>query len=471
MVPYVIADSYPVNEHNVELKKVGGAPLEPLEITAYNAFDFLLDVDRNKDLLKSKDYRSSLAKAFIEHDKIKELAVVDGYIFKETGLSNDLLKVLAESLGLVSQLPEGNQKSLYLCLIDASIAGLKTEAEDQKMHYANAYKWHRSIDRNTTEFEQTKLIGLVSQALSFSLAGDNTKAEKIFLHGIFLIDKDKAGENDYYLLFKYIAFLVENHAYDKVDKWLNHALTIAKEGNSNYYKALSYYHLVLLKIKQGFPDVSAQYLREYQLSKAKLNTQGIVRIAFVESSYYDFASTTFVKKDKGIAAFWGLAALIIASSVGTSLYVCRNTKVAKWKAHKIVRPDGIGKLSVLVPKNRIETGEICAVDDEPTQELSSMPVQYINDLKKMAENNDPLFMKKFKQFFRDFADYVGKEAETPLNLAELEVCAYTKLGYTTKEVAYYRGDSIRSVENRKYRIRRKLNLPRDVDFTDWVMTA
>ncbi len=439
-------------------------------ITEQNAFDFLFDVDRNKELLKSEDYRFLLAQSLVNQGKIKELVAIDSYIFKEIGVCEYLLKALDQASELAAGLSDKNQKYFYSCLIDASIGGLKASVEEQQKWYASAYKKHLLIDPKTEEFRQTELVGLASQAMALSLSGKTEEAEKVFLQGIARIDESKVREEDYYLLFKYIHFLVETKAYDKIDKWLSYSLSLAKTGNEAYYKTLTYYHLVLLKAKQGLAEASAQYLRDYQLSKVQLSSKELVRIAFVESKYYDYGNTAFVKQDKGIMAFSGLAILIIGAVVGTSVYLQRYGKRAELPLEEEVEPERLVGWSI-VPQDALEASLYDIAPSETIVELKAAPVEDISDLKKMAENNDPLFMKKFKQFFRDFAECVRTKAETPLNLAELEVCAYTKLGYTTKEVAYYRGDSIRSVENRKYRIRRKLNLPRDVDFTDWVLTA
>lgn len=462
-----VKGNYIENREKVLIESFGIAGLTVVE---QKAFDFLFDVDRNKELLKSEDYRSILAQSLVNHGRIKDFVVIDSYIFKEIGVSEYLLDVLERSSELVARLSDDNQKLFYSCLIDASIAGLKSSVEEQRKWYANAYGHYRLIDKKTEEFKLIQSIGLASHALASALSQKTGEAERLFLRGIDQINEEKISEDDYYLLFKYIHFLIENKAYDKLGKWLNYTLYLAESGHDAYYKTLAYYHLVLLKVKQGLPDVSAQYLREYQLSKIQLSSQELVRIAFVESNYYDFGNSTFVKEDKGIMAFGGLAFLIIGAAIGASVYLCRYGKRAELVLDREVESkEGVG-WSIISP-NTLEISSCDVGDNDPIVELNVAPVEYISDLKKMAENNHPLFMKKFKQFFRDFAECVGKKAETPLNLAELEVCAYTKLGYTTKEVAYYRGDSIRSVENRKYRIRRKLNLPRDVDFTDWVLTA
>lgn len=100
---------------------------------------------------------------------------------------------------------------------------------------------------------------------------------------------------------------------------------------------------------------------------------------------------------------------------------------------------------------------------------SKISVQDIKELKLLAQQNDPSFMLKFHDHFHHFVAKLNELASPPgLNSAEMEICAYTKLHFSTKDIALHRNYSIRSVENKKYRIRKKLMLNADVDFALWI---
>ena len=438
---------------------------KPLVTVGLDAFDLLFDVGQNKKILKSKTYRTALAKELIEEDKIREFVAIDSYIFNQTGLNGDLLQVLEEASRLASKLSDNNKKFFYLCLIDASIAGLKTFVSDQMLWYASAYRHHTLIEENAEEFNQSKLIALVSHAMTLDLADKREVAKERFLHGVSHIDHDNVREDDYYLLFKYVNFLLKDKAYDEVEKWLRYSLSLAHKHDDEYYKALSYYHLMLLKTKQGVPDMSKEYQREYQESKKKLNVKNFVKLTFIEESYYEVTNSMLNEDSHGLMIFLILLGLVFVGALGALAYVSYNTK--RTKRNLII----LANEKRLVAESQSEISKEEDMKRELVARQEPVSSEDINYLKNLAENNDPLFMKKFKEYFVDFTDCLEKNSETALNSAELEVCAFTKLGYTTKEVAYYRGDSIRSVENRKYRIRRKLNLPSDTDFTDWFMNV
>lgn len=51
---------------------------------------------------------------------------------------------------------------------------------------------------------------------------------------------------------------------------------------------------------------------------------------------------------------------------------------------------------------------------------------------------------------------------------EIEICAMLVLNFETKEIARFTNSTTRSVESRKYRIRKKLQLSSSEDLTLWM---
>ncbi len=79
------------------------------------------------------------------------------------------------------------------------------------------------------------------------------------------------------------------------------------------------------------------------------------------------------------------------------------------------------------------------------------------DLNNLAKQNSSLFFLKFSQAFPSFIQKIKKNYPS-LTHNEILVCAYLKLNYSTKEIAIYSNSSVRSIENKKYRIRKKIEL-------------
>jgi|GEM_PF-933005 len=108
------------------------------------------------------------------------------------------------------------------------------------------------------------------------------------------------------------------------------------------------------------------------------------------------------------------------------------------------------------------------LEEGPAIQANGSIVDKLNQLNMLVKHNDPSFIIRFHEYFPYFAIRLNEMVLSSLNSAELEICAYTKLNFSTKDIALYRRLSIRSVENRKYRIRKKLGLRSEDDFMLWI---
>jgi len=88
-------------------------------------------------------------------------------------------------------------------------------------------------------------------------------------------------------------------------------------------------------------------------------------------------------------------------------------------------------------------------------------------LNELAVKKSNLFFLKFTQLYPSFINNIQNNYPQ-LQQNELEICAYLKLNYTTKEIAKYTNSSVRSIEAKKYRIRKKMGLSTKDDIYMWV---
>lgn len=84
----------------------------------------------------------------------------------------------------------------------------------------------------------------------------------------------------------------------------------------------------------------------------------------------------------------------------------------------------------------------------------------------LANNGDPSFMFTFEQVFPSFSDKLLK-INPDLQKSEIEFCALLKLNLSTKEIAKTTFIETKTVQNKKYRIRKKLNIPPNTDIYVW----
>nr|WP_315028382.1 hypothetical protein [uncultured Chryseobacterium sp.] len=87
---------------------------------------------------------------------------------------------------------------------------------------------------------------------------------------------------------------------------------------------------------------------------------------------------------------------------------------------------------------------------------------HFEELISLVKKNDLTFFIKFKQVYPEFIEQLLSINPT-LSQVELTFCAMVKLSFTSKEIANYTFVQHKSVQQKKYRIRKKLNIPGDQD--------
>lgn len=98
----------------------------------------------------------------------------------------------------------------------------------------------------------------------------------------------------------------------------------------------------------------------------------------------------------------------------------------------------------------------------------TIPIEAILELKNIAEKDNKLFLERFKDVF---SEHITKLTTSypDLTLSDLEILAYFRLNYTAKDIARFTNSSVRSIESKKYRVRKKLNLDSEEDLYSWLL--
>lgn len=105
---------------------------------------------------------------------------------------------------------------------------------------------------------------------------------------------------------------------------------------------------------------------------------------------------------------------------------------------------------------------------EETEELKShVRAKMLKEVTELAQKNDSSFLMKFKELYPDFISTLLK-INPDLENSELAFCAMLKLHFSSKEIADYTFVQHRSVQQKKYRIRKRLNIPGEEDIYDFV---
>lgn len=84
------------------------------------------------------------------------------------------------------------------------------------------------------------------------------------------------------------------------------------------------------------------------------------------------------------------------------------------------------------------------------------------------EDNWKFFKKAFSNADKDFFKKI-KAKHPGLTSNDLKLCAYLRLNLSSKEIAPLLNISVKSVEIKRYRLRKKMDLPREINLVDYIL--
>ncbi len=106
--------------------------------------------------------------------------------------------------------------------------------------------------------------------------------------------------------------------------------------------------------------------------------------------------------------------------------------------------------------------------EKVVNQLESKVNDSFAELLELAKSNDSSFLSRFKEVYPNF--YSKLSSQYPeMTSGQLKFCALLKLNFSTKEIAHLSHISVRSVEMKKSRLRKQMNIPSDVDLNNWMM--
>ena len=107
---------------------------------------------------------------------------------------------------------------------------------------------------------------------------------------------------------------------------------------------------------------------------------------------------------------------------------------------------------------------------ETITDLGKIPA-VIRTINKNLNNEDDwkFFEKAFNHADKDFFKKV-KELHPELTPNDLRLCVYLRLNLSSKEIAPLLNISPRSVEIKRYRLRKKIDLPRNTNLNDYFIS-
>ncbi|MCW1962528.1 tetratricopeptide repeat protein [Chryseobacterium viscerum] len=230
-------------------------------------------------------------------------------------------------------------------------------------------------------------------------------------------------------------YFLTNKQYDKAEETLKKALKINEKTKRiyAYYGKYIYNDLRMLYERRGDKEKAYLYLKAYTDAYYKTNTSLLATINQDMESFITGARQDEAHHKSKI--YW----IIFLSLAGLSLL-----GLYAWR---IISALGKRKEVLTIEAENLKI----RMNDNKQEEII-----------ELGKKNDPEFLNRFKEAYPEFIDRL-LTINPGLESSELIFCAMLKLHFTSKEIANYTLVQHRSVQQKKYRIRKKLNIPGETD--------
>lgn len=245
-----------------------------------------------------------------------------------------------------------------------------------------------------------------------------------------------------YLLFKH------KDRYEAIDHFL--FVSSTAEGSNNEYQK-KYIYLAFLNVYRDFCTIEKVnvFSQKYILCAKELLSENKRTIIRPENYLGDEQERAY--KDKlYLYMLWivGISSLLLIM-------------ISKWLVKYFSGGCNNKQQTAGILQSNIEL----ISDQHLEKETTKIELQ---EILQMATLNNPSFFVKFKEFEPEF---INKLLQIAPNLvaSELELCAYLRLNFETKEIARYALLSVRSVQGKKHRIRKKLMISPIEDLNLWML--
>ena len=276
--------------------------------------------------------------------------------------------------------------------------------------------------------------------------------------------------------------------FDSAYHYLNTSLDLARIDNSYYNECVALNGLAYASSTQKNYQQTINYLEILIPLSRKINQPVILKLAYksMQDSYGHLGNEE--KKLEYLAKYTKLSDSI--AGIDKLMKDVSILKMTKEKEEKFINEKE--KLYLLIAvicllsalalyfgyktfKNyKLEKNEKLLKENvikEKESQLTEMQ-QKVNaafeEIVELAKKDDSSFLTRFSEVYPDFIQKLNN-TYPDLTSGQLKFCALLRLNFSTKEIAYYSNISARSVEIKKGRLRKQLEIPSSEDLNKWMI--
>lgn len=377
-----------------------------------------------------------------------------GISLARLGFYKDASRLLRQSLAYGEKVKDGNDRNRNLGFIYANIAMNHEENEVDEdstgYYYRKSFFFFDNIDEDNPHKNRCMAFANVIMGTYYLKKNEFEKAEH-YLKNAAVLSKELKLD---FITIEAVSGLGSLNFYRRnyyeAKKCFREALLLAKKNARVFYTNDLYYNLSRTYSVLKEQDSTKYYRHKYITlndSLTKIHKEAIY------TSLRIFLEEKDEKMITNVELIIALLTLLLIIIIVTFFYIRKYRK----------RFVNVKKESEAIDnqlKRKIELIE------KLTSQKASTEVEG-TDLKLLVVEGSPLFFAKFKEMHPEYIDKIIKITPTIVS-SELRFCALLKLGFTTNEIAVYTKSTVRAVQSKRYRLRKKLNVPPEVDLYDWL---
>jgi tetratricopeptide (TPR) repeat protein len=416
------------------------------------------DEQNYEEALKRIPEGLTLAEESKDYKWWAKLLMIEGVIYSNLGYSKRSREALDKSLYIVNNFSVKDDRHFIVSTIYESIAinfstAPKANNDSMVFYLHKAYVESKKIEKKYIYRNLRVATFALNLGSIYVERNDIGKAEK-FINEFELIMKNEKDKS-FFIQFYNLKGLIENKKknYTEAIEYFKKSLQLIHE-----------YKLFSRELKDVYKGMAESYLglndfknQALYLSKVQNITDSI---STAEKKILNNAISTqnkSIKETKSSKNYNYIIAVVLVLIAASILYIFVERQKTKGKASKN------NELPVADEKSYFS--------DETSQQGKEKPekeVQILRELIELVQSKDKSFHLKFSEAFPEF-DHKLLQINPALTHSDLEYCALMKLKFETKEIAQYKNVTINSVESKKYRLRKKLNIPTNIDIYTWML--
>ncbi|MDB2385523.1 hypothetical protein N9V96_03530 [Polaribacter sp.] len=188
-----------------------------------------------------------------------------------------------------------------------------------------------------------------------------------------------------------------------------------------------------------------KYLLKYSTFNDSLNNHYKKNIDFLINNFLEEKEVKYTKNKKQLISYIYLA--IVLSILSLSLIVLRFKK----KRKQIIK----------------EKEKIIEKKDSESNVLKQKINTAFEEVILLAKSNDPCFLVRFQEVYPNVCEKLLTINPKLVN-TELILCAMIWLNFSSKDIATFTFVQPKTVQTKKYRLRKKLMIPKDINIYAWI---